>query len=382
MLPPTSARTELQDIVYDAAAQIRARLAEGDLADAAALAREIVGEADRLAVYPEPLALAAEVLAPAGALAEVETLVEKVSSHPGAAPSYLDEMRARLQVAHGDGAAAVPLLERAVEAAAHTTYRLVELRRRILLAEAFGEGGDLDAAGRELRSVAEAADRREARLIRAEAGATAARLGISLPPSPEMPPEPAPEAEVVPLGERLVTSLFADVRGYTETSAATSPEQLADGVATLYRFARATVSSQGGVVDKFAGDAVMATFNVSGTRVDHAVQALEAAFGLRDKAALIGLQLGIGIAVGPAILGRGASRDNIAVTGISTNLAARLQVAARAGEVLLSDEAYRRVRPWLGERGLIAERQELELKGFDGAQVTYRLAAPEPLAVG
>ena len=123
----------------------------------------------------------------------------------------------------------------------------------------------------------------------------------------------------------------------------------------------------------------MATFNVSGTQVDHCVRALEAALGLRDKAELTGLRVGIGIAVGPAILGRGASADNIAVTGVSTNLAARLQAAARAGEVVLSDEAYLRVRPWLGERGLLAAREELELKGFDGAQVAYRIAAPQPV---
>ena len=99
----------------------------------------------------------------------------------------------------------------------------------------------------------------------------------------------------------------------------------------------------------------------------------------KNKADLTGLRVGIGIAVGPAILGRGASADNIAVTGVSTNLAARLQAAARAGEVLLSDDAYLRVRPWLGDRGLVAEREEVELKGFDGAQVAYRIPAPRPV---
>jgi class 3 adenylate cyclase len=378
-LPPLSARTELQDIIYDGAAQIRTRIAVGERGEAQGIAREIVAKAESLAVYREPLALAAEVLAPVGALGELERLIGAGESRPGAAPSYIDEMCARLMLARGEGAGAVPLAERAVEAAAGVGHRLIELRRRILLAAALGEAGARAAAERELRSLAEDADRHQALLVRAEAEAAAAALGMALPePAPALS-EPRPAADVVPLGERLVTSLFADVRGYSEAATAATPERLADDVARLYRFARATISSQGGIVDKFAGDAVMATFNVSGTQVDHCVRALEAALGLRDKAELTGLRVGIGIAVGPAILSRGASADNIAVTGVSTNLAARLQAAAAAGEVLLSDGAYLRVRPWIGERGLVAEREELELKGFDGAQVAYRIPAPQPV---
>jgi class 3 adenylate cyclase len=110
--------------------------------------------------------------------------------------------------------------------------------------------------------------------------------------------------------------------------------------------------------------------------VDHCVQALETAFAVRDRAALMGLPVGIGIAVGPAVLSRGSSDDNISIRGVSTNLAARLQAAAGGHEILLSDEAHRRVGGWLEERGVATQREELELKGFDGAQVAYRIAAP------
>jgi len=180
------------------------------------------------------------------------------------------------------------------------------------------------------------------------------------------------------MGERLVTSLFADVRGYTELAASASPEELAGRMAALYRFAKAAVGRHRGIVDKFAGDAVMATFNVSGTRVDHCVDALEAALALRDKARLLDLELGIGIAVGPAVLGRGASDANIAVRGEATNLAARLQAAAGGGEILLSDEAHRRVEGSLADRELRATREELELKGFDQPRIAFRIDAPVP----
>jgi adenylate cyclase len=141
----------------------------------------------------------------------------------------------------------------------------------------------------------------------------------------------------------------------------------------LYRLARVAVERRQGIIDKFAGDAVMATFNASGSRVDHPLDALEAAFALRDRAASIELPLGIGISVGPAILARGVSEDNIAVSGEATNLAARLQAAAGPGEIMLSAEAHRRVTSLLAERNLTATEERLELKGFPEAQVAYRL---------
>jgi class 3 adenylate cyclase len=141
--------------------------------------------------------------------------------------------------------------------------------------------------------------------------------------------------------------------------------------------ARTAVEQHGGIVDKFAGDAVMATFNATGARLDHPVSSLQVALVLRDRAKAVGLGVGIGIAVGPAILARGFADDNLSVMGVSTNLAARLQVKAGAGEILLSEEAHRRVQGWLAKRAIVAEREVLEVKGFDEPQVAYRIAAPQ-----
>jgi class 3 adenylate cyclase len=377
VLPPISERTELQDIVYDAPAQIRTRLARGEVAGALELAREIVDRAAKLALYPDPLTLAVEAFGAGGDLASADEALERGRVHSNDAGSAtFAEVEGRVRLAHGEADRAAGSLRAALEAAKAEGYRLLELRIRILLADAVGLGGDLDRAASDLAAVVADASERDARRIIDEARAAAERLGIELGVAESESIAPPAESELVPAGERLVTSLFADVRGYTDLSAAQAPGEVADRMAVFYRFARSAIERRGGVVDKFAGDAVMATFNVSGRSVDHVADAVEAALTLRDKAALMDLPLGIGIATGAAILGRGASHENLAVTGRATNLAARLQAAAGPREILLSDEAHRRVEAWLGERGVTPETEELQLKGFDAPQVGYRLPAP------
>jgi class 3 adenylate cyclase len=380
VLPPTSARTELQDLVYDAEAQIRSRLARGEIADALVLAREVLSRGNSLTAYRGPLAVAVEAFVAGKDLDSAEQAIEHGRANRNAAgEAFLDEMQGRVLLARGDGPGAAGHLRRAVTAAEDAGYPLFALRDRALLAQALGQEGRHEEAARELREVIAEAGPMEARLIVTEALAAAELLGIELPDTSDAPVEPAIEPEILPTGERLVTSLFADVRGYTDLSATDAPGELAERMAALYRFASSTVGRHSGIVDKFAGDAVMATFNISGTTVDHAVDALEAGLTLRDKAALMDLPLGIGIATGAAILGAGASGANIAVRGMATNLAARLQVAAGPGEILLSEEAHKRAEPWLRERAVQLERVELNLKGFEAKQVGYRLPAPAGL---
>jgi adenylate cyclase len=170
-----------------------------------------------------------------------------------------------------------------------------------------------------------------------------------------------------------VTLLFADVRGFTGVASTTPPAELVDRIQTLHRWAAAEVGRHHGFVDKFAGDAVMATFNATGTRLDHTVHAVEAGLAVADKAATLDLGVGVGIAVGPAVVTRTVDGGNVSVLGATTNLAARLQTAAEAGEIVLSDEAHRRTAKWLDERGLEASPAQLDLKGFDGPQPAWRV---------
>jgi class 3 adenylate cyclase/tetratricopeptide (TPR) repeat protein len=367
-LPALSERAELQDVVYDAAAQIRVRLALGEVDEAVAVARDIALNAADFAPYFDAIAVAVEALVAAGLLAEAQAVVDaaRANAHD-VGTAFLDDAQARIFVAAGDTERAQPLLESVVAQAAERRFRLVEWRARLLLAETL-PAGEAEQLVREVATKAVASG--AARIVE-EARAVAERHGLAVP-------EPAPagrgaEPEVVPGGERLVTSMFADVRGYTSIAAASAPADLAERIESLYRWAGAEVARHHGFVDKFAGDAVMATFNATGTRLDHATHAVEAALALAGKAAMLDLGVGVGIAVGPAVVSRAVSDGNVSVLGTTTNLAARLQTAAAAGEIVLSGDAHRRVAGWLAERGLEAIPQTLELKGFDEPQPAWRL---------
>jgi class 3 adenylate cyclase len=375
-LPAESTRTELQDIVYDAPARIRLALARGEIDEAVRLASEIRENAVALATYRETLALGAEAFLASKRVAEAEELLERGRFHPTpTGTAFLGEMEGRISLARGDAEGAMVPLQRFIEAAQEAGFQVAELRGRVLLARALGGAGDRESAERELHAVAEGADAIQARLVRAEAEAAASSLGIALAPTGD-PADGGRATDVQAIGERLVTSMFADVRGYSELLSAQPPAELGERMATLFRFARTAVEGQGGVVDKFAGDAVMATFNVTGASVDHCVSALEAAITLRDRAEAMGLGVGVGIAVGSALLAKGSDEGNLTVRGVATNLASRLQGKARRSEILLSAEAHRRVERWLAEHDLAAERESVELKGFEEPQTAYRIAAP------
>jgi adenylate cyclase len=371
-LPAPSERAELQDLIYDAAPQIRLRLQTGRVDDAVQLAREVSTYAGRLAPYNDALAVAVEALVTVGLLDEAQVGVDAaraVGREIGEV--FLDEAEARILVARGEPDRATLILQTVARTAAERGFRLVEWRARTLAADALAQIGRPQDAEDELHRVAAAADAAGAVLIANAARAVAEGHGFALPPGTAVA---AVEPEVVLAGERLVTSMFADVRGYTALTEAVAPVEMAERVTTLYRWAAAEVKRHHGVVNKFAGDAVMATFNATGTRIDHAREALEAALALSGKATLLKLGVGIGISVGAAVVGPTADAD-ILVLGGATNLAARLQTAATAGEIVLSDEAHRRVGAWLEEHGFEATREALELKGFDGHQIVWRLQA-------
>jgi class 3 adenylate cyclase len=101
---------------------------------------------------------------------------------------------------------------------------------------------------------------------------------------------------------------------------------------------------------------------------------VQAVAAIRDKAGYLGFPVGAGIAVGSAIVGRLAQDANVSVIGEVTNLAARLQAKAAAGEILIDEEAFSRVRNWLQSERIEHEQVTLQLAGFTEQVVAFKLS--------
>ena len=140
---------------------------------------------------------------------------------------------------------------------------------------------------------------------------------------------------------KLATVLFADLVNSTELGASQDPERTRTMLDRFYDAMSNEIAQAGGTVEKFAGDAVMAAFGVPVAQEDHVERALHAALAMRRRLEeLFGgdLALRIGANTGEVVVGRAREQSSF-VTGDVVNVAARLEQAAEAGEILVGERA-------------------------------------------
>ena len=204
--------------------------------------------------------------------------------------------------------------------------------------------------------------------------ATCASCRASLPAGARFCPACAhPVAEPTALGEerKLATVLFADLVDSTELADAEDPERTRAMLSRFYDAMAGEVIDGGGTVDKFMGDAVMAVFGAPTAQEDHAERALHAALSmLRRLEQVFGgtLSLRIGVNTGDVIVGNLRESSSF-VTGDAVNVAARLEAAARPGEILIGVRTVAAV----GEAFEVGEPVSVEAKGKAGGVVCHRL---------
>jgi adenylate cyclase len=145
--------------------------------------------------------------------------------------------------------------------------------------------------------------------------------------------------------EREISVLFADLQGFTSFSEHAAP---ADVIAMLNAYWAVTVPvvvrEHGGLIERFAGDAVMVVFNASGDQPDHARRAVAAALGMQQATDAARHeradwpQFRAGVNTGHAVVGNVGTEEqrSFAAIGDTINLAARLQAAAAPGQVVVS----------------------------------------------
>jgi len=145
------------------------------------------------------------------------------------------------------------------------------------------------------------------------------------------------------------------------------PEALQGLLARYFERMNDIVESHGGSVEKFIGDAVMAVFGVPVVHEDDGLRACRAAVEMRDALPELGVEGRIGVNTGEVLTG---TEERLA-TGDAVNVAARLEQAAEAGEVLLGAQTLRLVAPALE----VGEERLLELKGKSEPVAAHPLLA-------
>jgi len=135
-------------------------------------------------------------------------------------------------------------------------------------------------------------------------------------------------------GERkYCTFLFTDVRGFTSLSERLEPEEVTKIMNKALTIQANAVKEFGGMVDKYIGDAMMAIFNSPIDLPEHENKAIAAALKIQEDMmqADLGIEIGIGINSGEAIIGNMGSDTRFDYTAISdaVNTAARLESATK-----------------------------------------------------
>jgi len=197
--------------------------------------------------------------------------------------------------------------------------------------------------------------------------------------------EEAPLAKPAMQFRRLVTILFVDVVESMALAETLDPEALGQVLQRYFETVSAALTRHGGTVEKFAGDAVMAAFGIPVSHEDDALRAARAALDIRlGMAALneqlvhdygVGLEVRIGIESGEVVATPTDARQRL-VTGEAVGVAARLEQAAAADEIVVGELAGRLI----DHAARLEPLGALEIKGKREPVFAFRLLEITPVA--
>src|SRR5579864_5029978 len=178
---------------------------------------------------------------------------------------------------------------------------------------------------------------------------------------------------------RPVTILFADVRGFTRLSEVLPPEQLVSAINGCFEVLDSALAHYGGEVDKFIGDAVMATFGAPVAHEDDPRRAVLAAIDMQSALRRYNVQLRkqigcelemrIGVNTGVVLAGPIGSHRKRAYTvmGDAVNVASRLEHSAPVGSVVIGEST----RAHLGDAFRLRMRRSVHIRGKDSPVKSY-----------
>lgn len=183
----------------------------------------------------------------------------------------------------------------------------------------------------------------------------------------------------IPLGGELreVSVIFCDIRGYTALSAGRDPREVIELLNQHMGALTRVVYRHHGVINQFAGDAMMILFGAPTDNPHHALDAVQCAREMLAERERLNaethepLGIGFGIATGKVVAGclGSENRADYTVIGDRVNLAARLCSVAGAGEIVMDDQT----QVQLPDTTITTPTEPLKLKGFSDPVIAYRL---------
>jgi len=182
----------------------------------------------------------------------------------------------------------------------------------------------------------------------------------------------APDSIKLGGDKREATVFFADIRGYTSFSEGRDPEVIVEILNEYFSEAVENIVEYKGYIDKFIGDCIMAVWGVPMMpEEDDAIKAVSCAIAIQNLVRsskrkffykeASHLRVGIGINTGPLVAGNLGSmqRMDYSVIGDTVNLAARLEGAAGADEIIISQAT----RDHIGDVFALEKRDDIFVKG-------------------
>ena len=162
-----------------------------------------------------------------------------------------------------------------------------------------------------------------------------------------------PDAAKLGGAERDVSVLFADLAGFTTFSETRSPTEVIAMLNAYWAVVVPAIERGGGVVEHFAGDGVLASFNTADDQADHPSRASATALAIIEAGRPLAAVhpdwpiFRAGVNTGLAIVGNvGAEgRRSFTVIGDTTNLAARLLALGEPGQVVVAEATWERLGP-------------------------------------
>lgn len=202
--------------------------------------------------------------------------------------------------------------------------------------------------------------------------------------SPELVEQIGEHPEMLKLGgeRRSITALFLDIENFTNLSESLSPQETVRVINMYFDALSKVIMSQGGTVDKYEGDAIMALFGAPVPMEAHALKGCETALLIREKMAELNARSGydlnirIGLSSGEAIVGNMGSENRFDYTamGDTVNTASRLEGANKfySTRILVSEGTYQMAK----EKIFMRRVDTVCLKGKDKALNVYEVLGP------